>query len=316
MHVFTAVIFFAAGLVMIIKGGDIFVDAARAIAGITGIPKIIIGATIVSVATTLPELLVSLLATAQGSPDFASGNAIGSVSANMGLILGVSLTAMPSPADRKSLLSKGLLMMASAAVLCILSLDESLTARDSLLMLGMLSYFIYINIKSLKNQGCFGEERLLTSKKTKQRIVFRFALGAAAIAFGAHLLVEKGEALAHIMGIPGGIIGLTLVAVGTSLPELATTLSAIRKRESALSVGNILGANIIDLCLILPACSFLSGGQLPVSRTIALLDIPFAVLLMSIAIIPALISGRFRRWQGVLMLILYGAYIAFSVHVS
>ncbi len=316
MHTFTAVMFFAAGLAMIIKGGDIFVEAASAIAEMTGIPKIIIGATIVSMATTLPELLVSLMATAQGSVDFAAGNAIGSVSANLGLILGISLTVLPARADRKDMLSKGLLMIASAMALCLLSLDGKLTARDSVLMLGLLSYFIYINIKSVKNQGSFGGERLAASKKEKRNILIKFALGAVGIVWGAHLLVEKGEELARIMGIPESIIGLTLVAVGTSLPELATTLSAIRKNESALSVGNILGANVIDLCLILPACSILGGGKLAVSRASALIDIPMTVVLMALAVIPALISGNFHRWQGILIMALYGTYIAISIYAS
>ena len=140
-----------------------------------------------------------------------------------------------------------------------------------------------------------------------------FLLGAGGIVGGAFLLVEYGEKLALMLGVPSSIIGVTIIAVGTSLPELVTTITAIAKKKSELSVGNIIGANVIDIALILPLCSMISGGSLPVGGQTLTLDMPFCLAVAAFALIPSLVTGRFHRWQGAVMLAGYVAYIALLV---
>ena len=143
--------------------------------------------------------------------------------------------------------------------------------------------------------------------------VLKFLLGIIGIVWGANLLIENGSALAEAMGVPSAIIGVTVIAVGTSLPELVTTITAIVKRESALSIGNIIGANVIDLTMILPICSILSGGSLTISAQGVGLDLPACFAIILLGILPPLIGGKFYRWQGAAMLAAYAAYVAILV---
>ena len=139
--------------------------------------------------------------------------------------------------------------------------------------------------------------------------LIKFAVGAVGIVWGADLLVDNGSALAAMIGIPERVIGVTIIAVGTSLPELITTITAIIKKQSSLSVGNILGANIIDLTLILPLSSFVSGKALPIAETSARLDLPACLVVGCIAVIPAMILQKFQKWQGILLLAAYAGYL-------
>ena len=136
-----------------------------------------------------------------------------------------------------------------------------------------------------------------------------FVLGAAAIVLGAQLLIDNGSALAQMIGVPDSIIAATMIAIGTSLPELVTTLTAIRKKESSLSVGNIIGANIMDLTLIMPLCALIQGKPMMIERQGMLLDIPACLVVTAAALVPALVSGRFKRWMGFLIGGLYIAYL-------
>lgn len=319
MGTFTVAALFIVGLLLIIKGGDIFVDAASFIAETTGIPKIIIGATVVSLATTLPELLVSLLATFDGAYDMAIGNAVGSVTANLGLIMGVSLLWLPGEVSRRSIFDKSLLMIASTLVLWYLCREGSLTTwPDSLLLYGLTLLFFALNIYSAFQNNAGRVERANTVVELKELLLHlgMFVLGAAMIIIGSNLLVDNGIVLARLIGVSEKLIGLTLVAIGTSLPEFVTTVSALVKRESSLSIGNILGANILDMTMILASCAFASAGSLPINLQTLRLDIPISLLLMVVATIPALVARRFFRWQGAVMLAIYLGYVTVLLQVA
>lgn len=304
----------AAGLLLIIKGGDIFVDASIRIAERTRIPRIILGATLVSLATTLPEMLVSLLACLQGKIDMSAGNAVGSATANVGLILAISILAAPQKVHYRDFAPKGILLLFSAALLFAATRRASLSILQSVLLLFLPAAFLYQNIKSARcHSTADADAELSANASSLPFLIFLFLAGAAGIAVGAQLLVDNGSALAALAGVPDGVIGATLIAIGTSLPELVTMITALRRGESALSVGNILGANIIDLTLILPLCSLISRRALPLSSRNAFLDIPFGLMLTCIAIVPTLLSGRFRRVQGVILLTVYAAYAALLI---
>ena len=312
MDTVITVALFALGLLLIIKGGDCFVDAAVCIANATGIPKFIIGATVVSLATTLPELTVSVTGVIDGELDMAVGNAIGSVTANIGLIMGISLVCLPAVIKRSQFWPKAVLMVAASALLWLTCSGGELTLTEGLLLLVIFALFIYDNIRSAK-QNISSEERESVDKKALPKMLLLFVLGIAAIVVGSQLLIDYGCKIAVLLGVPSAIIGVTMVAIGTSLPELVTTITAIAKKESSMSIGNIIGANVIDLTLILPICSMVAGGGLKIAEQSYALDMPVCLGVGLLAILPPLITGKLHRWQGVLLLLCYAAYVAVLV---
>ena len=302
-------VIFVVGLVFIIKGGDWFVDSASWFAEATGIPKFVVGATVVSFATTLPELLVSVRAAMNGSAQLAIGNAVGSVTANTTLIMGVSLVAMAGVVNRKSFSLKGGLLLAAAIGLTVLSLSGALPTWSAYVLWAIFLVFMISNLVEGKKASANDEIDTYEKKEVPKKILF-FVLGTAGIVLGAEFLVGSGQTIARGMGISEAIIGFTVIALGTSLPEFVTTLTAIRKKESGLSVGNIVGANIIDLTLILPLCAIINGQPLPVERMNLVFDFPVCIAACAVAVVPTIIAGKFRKWQGVALLAIYAGYMA------
>lgn len=339
---------FIVGLALIIKGGDWFVDSASWIAEVLGVPKFVIGATIVSIATTLPEMIVSIAATIKGNVDMAAGNAIGSVTANTAMIMGVFIICMPFTVKRKEFAPKAIIMFFASLFLvlgCVFTAKQVLTFEGEtqeyfslstigtiVLIVTFIVFFIenFISMKNSNTQiepspdniGLQNEDDIVPTRESATRTdwvknVAFFIIGAAGTVIGAELLVNSGTVLATQMHVPQRLISVIAVAIGTSLPELVTTITALRKKEGALSVGNILGANIIDLSLILPICSFVSmgqgNGQLAVSVSSATIDMVVCLAAILIAIVPTIISQKFRRWQGAVMLLGYAGYVVATV---
>ena len=320
MQVLATCVLFVAGLALIVKGGDLFVDAATWMAEASGIPKFIIGATIVSVATTLPELIVSTLAAAEAGGaesgvSMAVGNAIGSVTANTGLIMGLSLIFAPLAVSRSQIGVKSALLLSSIGLLMLLCWDGRLTLWEAALVLLLFAVFIAENVWSASKDKHLNEDRPALERGAWAGHIAVFALGAAMLALGSNLLVDNGEYLAvDVLGVPTRIVAITMVAIGTSLPELVTAITALVKKQGSMSVGNIIGANIIDITIILPLCAFISGGSLPIADLNCVrIDMPVCLLEAAIALIPTLIRKKFSRLQGVLMVALYAAYLVFSV---
>lgn len=327
MEILIAVVLLAVGIILIVKGGDFFVDAASWFAEVSGIPKLIVGATVVSFATTLPELLVSAFAAVEarstgdlGLVDMAIGNAVGSVTANLGLIFAIALIAMPTVIRRKDYLLKMLLMLGAATAVVVFSLlFEGVGLTSSMILLAIFAVAMFDNIRTAvvtvranKAAGVNDEKR----KPTKTLVAInigKFLVGAAGIVFGADLLVDNASDLAALCGVSDRVISVTIVAIGTSLPELVTTLTAIVKKQASLSAGNIIGANIIDLTLILPVCAVISGGTLPVVGTVGILDMPACLLIGAVACIPTMFTKKFARWQGILLLGLYAVYMVLTI---
>ena len=339
-----AAVLLAVGIALIVKGGDFFVDAASWIAEVLGISPLIVGATVVSVATTLPELIVSIIATARGTVEIAVGNAVGSVVANLGLIMAISLLFMPGKVDRKQYLFKSIVLIVASLNLLLVGWFGGMLDGNHIMSVGLgvviLELFVVFfaenvieAVKMMKNPVAGGlsadstganvtvkegasEEEEQPVKKDKKTIiinVLKFVGGAAGIIGGAELLVSNGQKLALAAGIPEGIIAVTLVAIGTSLPELVTTITAIAKKKSSISVGNIIGANIIDMTLILPVCAMVSGGTLVFPRQAILFDLPFCLGLSAIAVLPMLFTKKFQRWQGIVLFAVYVAYLTLRI---
>lgn len=306
------VITFVIGVILVVKGGDLFVDAASWIAKAAKIPAFVIGATIVSIATTLPEMIVSCIAADQGKIDMAIGNAVGSVSANTGLIMAIALLFMHVVARRKDFLWQCLILISSVIVLWVGSLSGYLSEWASLLLVLLFVICMVLNLNHARRSNEISEPMLITKKTTIKHIGI-FVLGAFGIVLGSRFLVDGGSELAYFFHVPERIIAVTLVAIGTSLPELVTTLTAIRKKQSDLSIGNIIGANIIDISLILPLCSLINKNPIPVSNLSLTLDIPFCLLLILIALIPLILREKSTKFQGILMLATYGFYLFLTI---
>ena len=303
---------FIVGLMLTIKGGDWFVDSASWFAEAFGIPKFVVGATVVSFATTLPELLVSVRAAMNGSAQLAIGNAVGSVTANTTLIMGVSLVAMAGVVSRKEFSLKGGLFLAAIVGLTLLSLSGSLPVWSAFVLWTIFIVFMISNLIEGKKGASADKSDNYDKKEIPSRILF-FIIGTASIVFGAEFLVSSGKTIASGIGISETIIGFTVIALGTSLPELVTTLTAIRKKENSLSVGNIIGANIIDTTLILPLCSVINGEALPVDRVNLVFDFPVCIAACAVAVVPTIIQGRFKKWQGYCLLGIYALYMLLLV---
>lgn len=301
-------ILFIVGLLLIIKGGDVFVDAAVWIAEAFHIPKFVIGATVVSLATTLPELLVSAMAAAEGKVDVAVGNAVGSVTANVSLILGIGLLFAPFALKKSQFVWKGILMLLSIALLLALSLGGEIPMGLSLLLLIPFALAMWDSLKAGKSEKEENADPVDTGKKAIVTNVIKFVVGTAAIVVGANLLIDNGSLIAAMWGVPEGVIALIFISIGTSLPELITMITAVKKKETALSLGNIIGANIIDITLILPVCSLVSGSALPLQARSLSVDFPVCLGLSMVAMVPSFFTGKFQRWQGAVLLVGYLAY--------
>ena len=311
---FFVLLLFAAGLACIIKGGDLFVDAAAWIAEASGIPKFIIGATVVSFATTMPEMLVSVFSAFEGNADIAVGNAVGSVTANTGLIMCLSLVCLECQMTRRQFGVKACLLLIAIAILFAFTRDGQLSIVESVIILLVFVAFMVDSLlaatREFGTESAAADERPATDGRTVVRNICKFILGAAAIVLGAQLLIDNGSALARLIGVPDSVIAATMIAIGTSLPELVTTITAIRKKHSSLSVGNIIGANILDLTLIMPLCALLLGKPLTVEAQGMVLDIPACLVVCAGALIPALVGGKFKRWIGFFIGGLYIVYLA------
>ena len=407
MDYFLCLSLLVVGIVLIIKCGDYFVDAAIWLAEISHIPHFIIGATVVSFCTTLPELIVSSVAAANGQAEMAVGNALGSVTANTGLILAITMMFTPFAINRKDYILRNSLLTGSVLVLFLLCITGVLNPYLSLIMFIPLVVFMWDNLKKAKAQmvkptDSMEKERneVLDSQESESEdseeepslisrlvkiaagvimtavgitvlVLFKdtftalyvvqivvaliiiamwltiFELGAifklkqkssivekvtdnevvvnvtkliagiAGIIIGSNLLVDYGSMFASLLHVPEIIIAVTIVAIGTSLPELITTINAIIKKNSSLSAGNIVGANIIDICLILPICAIIASATglsgLVVTKQSLYLDFPFCLGIIATATIPPLFTKKFARWQGIACLGLYVLYLVLCV---
>lgn len=235
--------------------------------------------------------------------------------------MAISLIFMPSVINRKDYVPKSILMFCASLVIVVSGRTGNIGLFISAVLLVLFVLFLVENIRSTQNSMNKNTAALKAAENTavlpkadteKSVVVInivKFVVGAAGIVVGANLLVNNGSELARHIGISERIIGVTLVAVGTSLPELVTTITAIIKKQSSLSIGNILGANIIDLTLILPVSMAFAGKPLPIAASSAALDFPACLLVGCIAVIPMIITSKFKRWQGFALLAVYSVYL-------
>lgn len=326
MSSLTVFLFFLMGLFMIIKGGDWFVESAVWLAKAIRVPNVLIGATVVSVATTLPELVVSSVATYQQYYDVAIGNVVGSIVCNIGLILGLTAILAPIEINRTSFMIKSVFMLFCCGLFFFLVRDLIITSKEGNIFIILFIIYIIINFLELKTgdreylEQC---SQFVLCKESSSRNIMKFILGAIFITLGARLLVDNGIIIAHNIGVPEQIVSLTLIALGTSLPELITAVSSIAKGHQEISVGNIIGANILDIVLVLGVSSKINEEGIVVGYENVMLnttiynipqalylDIPVALLMMIIIVLGGFFIGKINRFVGFLILTIYGVYLA------
>lgn len=311
----STIILFVIGFILITKGADIFINCTVEIGKKTNVSELVLGATIVSFATTLPELTVSLCASINNQTTMSLGNAVGSIICNTGLILGLVAFISPFKVDRKMFLSKSTLLLISILGLVIVGIDGTVNEKDSIVLLIILAIFMYTNYKSVtsekvsKRSAVNLQEKKNTDTKVGEllKIICLFLLGLVMMVAGSRLLVDNGSKLAEFIGIPQGIISLTIIALGTSLPELVSSLTAIRKKHHAISVGNVLGANILNITSVIALSSI--PNDIPILSQNVNIDYPFMIALILVLIIPTVKKNKLYRFQGLMLLLLYGAYI-------
>jgi len=306
----------AAGIILITKGADWFTEAAVRIAEATHVPRVIIGATIVSLATTMPEFTVSTYSALTARADFAVGNAIGSTVCNIGLILGTCLMIRPMLIDRPSLtFQQGLIMVGAGGAVALLGINGELSRLDSIpLILGLAGY-IYYSVRAARNERNKALLELVDmadgdveeSGINLRREILLFLLGAGCVIFGSRWLVNSAELIARRLGVPELIIGVTLVALGTSLPEYVTALTATIKGYQEISVGNIMGADILDILWVLGGTSL--AEKLPIQDQTKVLDFPVMLLLMIMLTLFARTRNRISRLEGFALFAVYVIYL-------
>ena len=374
-----SVLLFAAGLVLLIKGGDWFVDGATGIAKRFNLPDIVVGATLVSIGTTLPEVMVSTTGALAGSGAMAYGNAIGSIICNTALIAAISIVCNPGPVNVKSMKPPAIFFFCSAALYCVASYFLGEFPRwMGFVMLGIFVVYMLLTVRNgLKNPDSAAEEEeessgtpwvglgvigvvallvalggtifetvptwypvVLTvitvgyllfgskigdSESNQPRKMWAELLlliaGAGIIAVGADLLVEHGQGIALGLGVPETVVALLFVALGTSLPELVTTITSLRSGHASLGVGNVIGANVFNLVLVSGVAVTLAPFEVPVGKLLMghnaslVLDIPVMLGVMLLLTVPALTRKKLERWQGILLLCIYAAFCLFQFFV-
>ncbi len=311
------------GFLLIIKGGDIFVDGAVEIATATRIPPLLIGATIVSVGTTLPEITVSYIAAFQGDASLAVSNSVGSMLCNVALILGVALTFATAYLDKKSFISKIAFVILVSLLTLIFIFDLTLSLPELLVLFSIFFVFIAVNVveavkKSKESQGEDDDEDKFGLKEYLISGV-KLIIGGVAIYFGAQLLVNNVSTIAtDYLNISTTVVGFTVVALGTSLPELATSINAIKKKNIDISIGNVMGANVINAALIVGGSGLVASRNngfnlILESSQMGIIIAGVAALLLAVLVlvIPILLKARTYKAQGITLLAIYFAYIAY-----
>ena len=310
------VLLFIVGLLFLIKGGDWFVDGASSLARRFHLPELLIGATVVSIGTTLPEVMVSTMSALSGHGEIAYGNAIGSVICNAALIAAITIAVRPGRVDPKTLKTPVAFFFAAAAIYCIAAyVFGRFTRVMGIIMLAMFVAYMAVNVLQMKNTPA-GEQEASEEEMPLAKTLILLVLGAVLIAVGADLLVDNGTLIAQALGVPESVIALTFVALGTSLPELVTAITSLVKGHSDLSLGNIVGANVFNLVLVSGMSITLAPFTIPQSATLfginssLVLDLPVMLAVMLILTVPALVKGKLNRAQGILLLAIYAAFCA------
>lgn len=306
-----------AGLLVLIAGGEALVRGASTIASKAGVSSLVVGLVVVSAATSAPELAVTVGAVLGGEPGLAVGNVVGSNIANVLLILGFSAVLLPLLIQRQVVRFDMPVMLAMSVALLIFSLDGSISAIEGAALLLGLVFHAIASIRIGRRETAAQQEAdtpALNAKPTKTWLAIVLVIaGVGALAGGAQLLVTGAVSIAERLGVSGLVVGLTIVAIGTSLPELATSIIAIRRGERDMAVGNIVGSNIFNIGMVLGVPAIIFGEGIPIPQAAIAVDLPLMIA-ASLALVPIAFTGfTIARWEGAVFVGLYTSYITYVV---
>lgn len=324
MDIFLQLFIFGLSLAVVIKGADWFTDAAVWFAETYRIPKVIIGATVISLSTTMPELTVSAYSAYMGNPEIALGNVVGSVICNIGLIMGIALIIKPYKTGHDLFMHKGVFMLGAGLMMTAVSIDGLIAKNDAFVLITLLAGYVYYSLQVTKAQDMdkkIADEMRAEKLETALRSIFnreyqigftvKFLVGAAMVIIGGRIMVDSGITVATLVGVPESIIALTMVAIGTSLPELVTSIAAATKGHLDLSVGNIIGANILNMTWVIGVSAFLN--PIAISADMIRMDLPVMIGLVTLVLVFGRSKNSLERWEGWLFLIGYFAFISFRL---
>jgi cation:H+ antiporter len=303
-------ILFIVGLLMVLKGGSYFVDSSTAIAKRLNIPRIVIGGTIVSLATTAPELVVSTTASYLGDSGIALGNAIGSAIANIGLIVSVTAILTPIAIDVVDFRRRATWMLLLAVLVYFMSWNFQLSSLSGIILVLLAALYLFLNtlrtVRARKDKAAPEESKSLETSYASEHPIVMFLIGAVVVIVGSKLLVRSSIEIATALQIPSVIIGMTAVAIGTSVPELVTAITSARRKVADLSIGNILGANILNLSFITGTSAIIN----PLTVDTFTRHYAFSWLFLMILVMMAIFwqRGQMNKKAGIAMLVLYVIY--------
>ena len=316
------ILLFLLGFVLLIKGGDLFVDGAVGLAHRFHLPELLIGATVVSIGTTLPEVMVSSQAAFESNAGISYGNAIGSIICNTSLIAALTAAIRPGKVDPKTFRLPTLFFFLTAISYALVAWTAGRFSRwMGVAYLCVFVGYMILSVVQMKKHPELSEEDGEEEENAPQPLwkeLLLLVVGAGAIALGARFLVDNGTLIAAALGVPDSVIGLTMVALGTSLPELITAITSLAKGNGALSLGNVIGANLFNIVLVSGMAITISPFAVPAEKTIAgfnsslIVDLPVMLAVMAILCLPPLRSGKIRRWQGVVLLCAYAAFTVYQ----
>lgn len=295
------------GFLMLIKGADYFVEGASSIAKKFHIPEMIIGLTIVAMGTSLPELSVSFISALNGQSDMSIANAMGSNIFNVLMILGVSAFIKTLPIKQSSIKDIFILISATALLLVLSYFGLSLVWFDGLIMLCLFAYFIRKMIKESKDNNNNNEN---STPLSIIRTIVYIVCGAIGIIYGGTLVVDGATAIAKVFGISDNLIGLTVVAMGTSLPEFVTSVMATKKGKLDIAIGNVIGSNIFNILFVLGTSSLFSALTVSV---VTLIDIFFSLFITSVLLYVVCKFKKINKLNGIIFIILYISYMIFTI---
>lgn len=300
MQILIDLLLFAVGLVLLMKGASVFTEYASRTARSLGVSDIVIGLTLVAFTTSLPELAVSMASMHLGSPGIAVGNVIGSNIANIGLVLGISALLSMNIRSGRNEIKQGYIMIA-VTIIAVLFIIDGLTPIKGALLIATLLFYVYclLRDRNLKENAV---TKMIEKESLPKGLIFS-VIGGIVVVIGANIMISSAINMAHFFNIPEMVIGLTIVAIGTSLPELATSVTAAMKKLEGIALGNIVGSNIFNLLMVLGATSIV--GTIPMESSLLIYSIPIMIILTVLLVIFMRVENKLGRLDGIALLSIY-----------
>uniref|UniRef100_A0AB33J560 Calcium/sodium antiporter n=1 Tax=Prevotella sp. GTC17259 TaxID=3236795 RepID=A0AB33J560_9BACT len=304
------IVFILAGIVLVLWGADRLTDGAVALAERMNIPQIVIGLTIVAMGTSMPEFCVSLVSALKGTPDLAVGNIVGSNIFNALLIVGTAAMVAPMTILHSTVKKDIPFALVASVVLLMMCMDGDISRIDAIILLVLFGIFMYATLKGAKTENDAVEQPAKQPMNVWKAVGF-LLLGLACLIVGSNIFVDGATNVAHTLGVSDAVIGLTIVAGGTSLPELATSVVSARKGQSGIAIGNVLGSNVFNILAILGITGIISPMMI---QGITTTDLSVMVVAMIMLWLFSFTKYTIARWEGAVLAATFIGYLTYLLY--